>query len=502
MGARQLESASNEYRVKLRFILLTLFLVIFYSTLLFSATIYIDPTFTGSPKNGTITNPYSLWSQVTITSGNTYLQKRGTTASITGNIWIFQKSNVTIGAYGNGNRPKVISSGTDVKVIDFGNSSNCILRDFEVTSTGNATTGVYFASGCADNLIDNCEIHNVEWGIRITTAEGGNRILNSEIHYTGDDGVYIKDVTNIEIGYCHIYDVNRKWFINPDQSYSPGDCIQISSTNNLYYNIHHNILDHTSSGNKFCFISYGVNYTGLIEHNTMIGNAANVTSCIYFHATTGTVTVRYNTFQDGNYAIYSYVDNLQFHYNRVLNNKYGVRVLNNHNITALNNVFYGNETYCINSLSGTAVTSRNNAFFLIGNTAQAYSTGGTLVSNNNNFNLEQSNFINGFSTLASWRTSSGNDVNSFVSNPMFVNPAIDDFCLQPNSPCINTGTNVNLPFDYFGTQVPQGNMPDVGLHEYLNNQGGANLPPIVSNQQFQINENSTNAFCCRCRDRK
>lgn len=469
---------------------IVLFVLVVQLTVFSQTTIYIDPTYTGSTQNGTITNPYHLWSQATITSGNTYLQKRGTTYNMTGNIWVFQKSNVTLGAYGTGTKPRIISSGSGNKVVDFGNSQNCVVRDLNISSTGNALTGVYFAEGCANNLIDSCEIHNCEWGARITTTGGGNRILNSIIHTTGDDGVYIKDVPNIEIGYCHIYDVNRKWFINPDQSYSPGDCIQISSVNNLYYNIHHNILDHTSTGNKFCFISYGVNYSGLIEHNVIIGNASSTTSCIYFHATTGTVTVRNNTIQNGNYGIYSYVDDLQLSYNKIINNTYGIRVLTGHNLTALNNVFYGNTGYSISSLGSTVVTSRNNAFYLTGSSARIYITGGTLVSNFNNFNTEQASFINGHNTLASWNAASGNDLNSFVANPVFVNPAIEDFCLQTNSPCINSGVNVNLPFDYFGTAVPQASNPDIGLHEVITSQG--NLAPVITNQSFGINENAAN----------
>jgi hypothetical protein len=483
--------SNQKHQPRFIFLALTLFLTLFYTTLIFGATFYVDPTFTGSVQNGTIGNPYSSWTQFTITNGNTYLQKRGTTFTTNGNLWINQKSNVTMGAYGTGSKPKFISTGNNVKVLDFANSTNCILRNFEVTSTGNALTAVYIASGCSNILIDSCVINNCEWGIRVVTNGGGTRILNSTIHNIGDDGIYVMYVPNIEIGYCHIYDVNMKWHTDPNQSYSPGDNIQISSTNNLYFHIHNNILDHSSTGNKFCFIAYGVNYSGLIEHNTMIGNAANVTSCLYFHPTTGTVTVRYNTLKDGNYAIYSYVNNLQLHYNKIINNKYGIRVLTNYNLTALNNVFYGNTEYCISSLGNTTITSRNNAFYLSSSAARVYNTGGSVVSNHNNFNIQQSNFINGHSTLASWRSASGNDINSFVSNPLFVNPAINDFCLQATSPCINSGTNVNLINDFFGTAVPQSSNPDIGIHEVISG-GSSNSPPSISNQTFSIPENSAN----------
>jgi len=490
MKENTLRSESNEYRVKFRFLILTFMLVVFYTTLLFSATVYIDPGYTGSVKNGTQANPYSSWNQVSFANGNTYLQKRGTVYTTPGNIWVYQKSHITIGAYGTGPKPAIVSTGTGVKVVDFGNSQNCTLTNVEIYSTGNATAGVYFANGCANNLIDSVVVHDCEWGVRITSTGVGNRILNSEIHHTGDDGVYIKDVPNIEIAYCTIHSVNTKWFVNTDESYSSGDCIQISSTNNLNFNIHHNTLDHSLTGNKFCFIAYGVNYTGVIEHNTLIGNAAGNNSCIYFHATTGTVTVRYNTLRNANYAIYSYVDNLLLQYNSISNNTAGIRVLTNHNLTAFNNVFYSNNTYAISSLGGTTVTSKNNIFYLTSSSSKAYSTGATLISDYNDFSPEQAGFINGYNTLQAWRNATGSDMHSLSANPQFVNPAAGDFCLQPGSPCINAGTNVNLSADFFGTTVPQGNMPDIGIYEA--GSSSSNQSPVIINQSFNINENMPN----------
>ncbi|MFH1119555.1 MAG: cadherin domain-containing protein [Bacteroidota bacterium] len=496
MRDKAIVETSSEYKIKFRFLVLTLLLVVFYTTILFSATIYIDPTNTASGQNGTQLNPYSSWNQVSFVNGNIYLQKRGTTFNTSGGITITGRNNITLGAYDTGSRPRFISSGGGY-IFDLTTVSNCIIKDLEISSTGNATSAIlidgYGTGISSNNLIDNCELHSCEWGIRIISQAPGNRILNCIVHNTGDDGIYAKDITNIEIGYCNIYDVNMKYFINPDQSYSPGDNIQLVSLYDLYFNIHHNILDHSSSGNKFCFIVAGETYTGLMEYNTMIGNSGSVTSCLYFGHTSGTVTVRYNTLQDGNYGIYSYVTNLQLHYNKILRNLNGVCVMTNHNLTALNNVFHNNVNSSISSISNTTVTSRNNIFYLSGSSARAYSCNSTIISNNNNFNIQQSNFLNSYSTLASWQSSTGNDMNSFIANPLFVNPATDNFCLQTNSPCVNTGSNVNLQSDFFGTPVPQGNNPDIGHHEYINNQGGTNLAPVINNQSFQINENSANA---------
>ncbi|MFK7949144.1 MAG: right-handed parallel beta-helix repeat-containing protein, partial [Saprospiraceae bacterium] len=51
-------------------------------------------------------------------------------------------------------------------------------------------------------------------------------------------------------------------------------------------------------------------------------------------------------------------------------------------------------------------------------------------------------------------TSNGN----ITANPMFVNPSLDDFGLQNNSPCINSGTSVMIPY--------AGTAPEMGAYEY------------------------------------
>lgn len=479
---------------KLLFLILTVLLTVFYSTIIFGATIYVDPTYNSSTQNGSITNPYNSWSKVTWTNGNSYLQKRGTTTNITGSITITGRSNITIGAYGTGNRPRIIKTSGNGHVIDLTTVSNCTVRDLEISSTSNATTGVlidgYGTAISSNNLIDNCEIHDCEWGVRIISVAAGNKILNSTIHTTRDDGVYINGVLDIEIGYCTIYNVNTNYFVNQNESYSAGDNIQLVSTNNMVFNIHHNTLDHSSTGNKFCFISAGETYSGVIEHNTMTGNSANVTSCIYLGNTNKTVTVRYNTLKDANYGIYSYADNLQFYYNQVIRNNQGLSIMTNKSLTALNNVFYNNRESCIGAISNTSVTSRNNIFYISGTGARVYSCNSSLVSDYNNFNTQQSNFLNGYSTLASWRSASGNDAHSFVNNPMFVSAGNDDFCVQSGSPCVNTGTNVNLQQDFFGTPVPQSSITDIGFYELAGNQTN-NTAPVINSQTFQVNENSS-----------
>lgn len=453
-------------------------------------TIYIDPSYTGTTQNGSIQNPYKSWNSVSWVNGNTYLQKSGTTFNTTGGLNISSRNNITIGSYGSGTKPRIISSGdATVKAINITSCYNMRISGIEVASTtGQIVSAVLISgTGSANNLIENCVLRDAQWGVRILTTSPGNRIINCEIYNTQDDGIYIKDTPDIEIAYCNIYNVNLKYFVNPDQNYSPGDNIQIASTNSHYFNIHHNTLDHSSTGNKFCFIAWGNNYSGVIEYNTIIGNVAQNVSCIYLSPTTGNVIVRYNEISGGNYGIYAYVSNFQVYYNSFISNKIGICVLNNYHMLAENNVFYNNTNTAISALSGSNVTSKNNIFFISGS-GKSYSTNGTLVSNNNVFNVQSSGFINGHSTLSAWRSASGQDMNSIVGNPQFVNPAARNFAIQPNSPCINAGVTCGYQQDFFGNQVPFGTSADIGYHEFVPQV--TYLPPVIANQTFSVAENS------------
>jgi hypothetical protein len=472
-------------------LLVALLAILSHSFVMAQGVVYIDPSYTGSTQNGSISTPYKSWSQVSWTNGKTYLQKAGTTFTTSGYIDLSGRSSITLGSYGEGAKPKIISSGgSTTKVVKITSGSNNTVRDLDLSSsTGQATCAVIIdGTNSSNNVIDNCILRDVQWGIRVLTTGAGNKILNSVVYNTQDDGIYIKNVPDIEIGYCHIYNVNLKYNVNTDESYSAGDNIQIGSTNNHNFYIHHNILDHSSTGNKFCFIAYGVNYTGIFEYNTLIGNRTKNTSCIYLHPTTGSVTVRYNSISDGNYGMYTYVSDLKVYYNKFIQNKVAISVLTNYNLRAENNVFYNQTSNVITSGSNTSIVSKNNIFYIVSGT-KVYTTSGSVVSNNNTFNTQSSGFLNGHSTLVAWRSATGQDQNSILADPKFVNPSNRDFTLQPTSPCINAGSNCGYNKDFFGTTVPQGQSADIGHFEYPST--NVNNPPVVNNQNFNVAENSS-----------
>lgn len=461
-------TVQTQFTPRKRFVVLSMLLVGFYllmSAVVFGATIYIDPTYTGSTQNGSQTNPYNSWTKFTINSGNTYLQKSGTNFNTSTGIAINGKSNVILGTYGTGNRAKITSTGSGNHIINISSSASVTVKDLEITSSGNWVSGVAIqGTNASNNQVNNCVIHHTQWGVRVITTSAGNKILKSTINDTGDDGIYIKDASNIEIGFCTVFDVNKKYLVNPDQSYSSGDCIQMASTNNLSFNIHDNILDHSSMGNKFCIIAWGNNYSGTIERNTLIGNASHNTSGIYLSATTKTVIVRYNMIKNAEYGIYAYA-RTDAYYNAFANNRTGVSLQPSYTFTGRNNVFYNNTLYGVTSGTNTTLSLRNNIFNITGS-AKAIKSGSSITSNNNVFNTQQSGFINNYASLSAWRNATGNDMNSVVGNPSFVNASNQDFHLQSGSVAINKGASVSLTKDYYGGTVPVAGAPDAGISEF------------------------------------
>jgi hypothetical protein len=205
---------------KLRFLVLTILLVLFYSSVLFSATIYIDPTNSASGQNGTISNPYNSWTDFSFVNGNTYLQKRGTTYTSSTQILISSRSNIFIGAYGSGNRPKFSYTGSGY-AFRVESSSGCTIDNFEVNGNTNAVALVGLVGNqsnySTNNKVDNCLLYNAHntnnagFGV-YSSYNSYLQILNTEIHNVALDGMYLAYIPNITIGYCNIHDINRRYF--------------------------------------------------------------------------------------------------------------------------------------------------------------------------------------------------------------------------------------------------------------------------------------------------
>lgn len=177
----------------------------------FGATVYIDPAYSG-PEAGTLEQPYNAWTDVTIVSGNTYLQKRGTTHSSATQIHINARSNVTVGAYGSGDRPVFSYTGSGYAIrIDA--SSDCTVEHFEVNGNGGAfaLVGVNGVSGAYTESItvNDCVLYNAHNPNNAGFGVYGwynNRlkVLRVVMHNVALDGMYMRSNPNIEIGYLQI----------------------------------------------------------------------------------------------------------------------------------------------------------------------------------------------------------------------------------------------------------------------------------------------------------
>lgn len=113
-----------------------------------------------------------------------------------------------------------------------------------------------------------------------------------------------------------------------------------------------------------------------------------------------------------------------------------------------NNIYYGTAR-CINVAEGSHTNFESDYNCL-------YVTGGTFATWRG---VNKTTFTN-------WKDDSSQDANSTDSDPSFVNRAGDDFHLQSNSPCIETGTDLSLTPDIASITVPQGNYPEMGSYEY------------------------------------
>lgn len=95
---------------------------------------------------------------------------------------------------------------------------------------------------------------------------------------------------------------------------------------------------------------------------------------------------------------------------------------------------------------------------------------GNLQSNNNIYYPEQAGFITiankVYNSLQQLQQAMNIDMNSFISDPAFVDMYNENFMLAENSPAINAGIDLNLGLDLLGSSVPLSGAADIGAHEF------------------------------------
>ncbi len=432
-------------------------------------TYYFDPTNSNDPlEDGSMLHPFDSYEDIDWEDYGVYLLKRNTTMTLNSMITL-EADYVVFGAYGTGDRPVVYSTTTQ-HVFKAWQKWDVVFQDLEIDAP-NAVSGINFLGNLTRNAtVQNCKIHGMEWGVRGINGWSGMTILNCEIFNTENDGIYA-EVDSIEIAHCNIYNVNLAWFENQNQSYSSGDCIQLNGACDNFY-VHHNILDHSSTGNKFCFIAGGdPNSSGIFEYNTCIGDSALVFACLYIQPSLSDIHIRYNTLSSAQTGIYCNAMGASIYYNVIEKCDVGVNMVNYSSAvnTIYNNVFYNNHLGYASNFSATEL--KNNIFYNEGTNDRAfgYPYSNIITTDYNVIYPEHVDFIEysyaTYNTLADYQSASGNAANSLSVNPMFIDAANGNFHLQANSPCIGAGIGVGLTQDFSGADVQPASV-DCGIYQF------------------------------------
>jgi hypothetical protein len=411
-------------------------------------TLYFDPGNLGG--DGTKNNPYSSIEAVGQHNNIVYMLKRNTVMETSTIIW-GSIENITIDAYGQGDRPRLStfqfringSDGFELKNIDL--YTQRIVLDFD-GSYVNRNIYIY-----------NCLLHSHDWHTYNYGIYGSiqNMVVeDTEIYDIYRDGVYITGAKNIDFINVNIHHVNQMFHSNP--SGAGGDCIQLLGAENI--TMRGCTFDRHDTGRKFSVILTRDVNNILIEDCMFIGPKKTGYGGASFHAGGMDITIRRNIFKNSLGGLYLHSSDLTANHNLFVNTDVGVQFASdgtNRNI--LNNTFYGTKT----AIEGWMMSAdvKNNIIYLTSENDVAYHTTASLE--NNMQNIE----------------GSGNVPNEgiIVADPQFVDPG-NDFHLKSSSPAIDAGVDVGLEKDLDAKDTPNGNY-DLGAYEYYENY----VPDTTSN---------------------
>ena len=147
---------------------------------------YIDPTNVNDPlENGSVNHPYDSWSDLSWKEGNSYFQKKGTTANES-KINIYA-SNVTLGSYGEGDKPVINSLASDFAFRAFEKHSLTI-QDLKILANDAISCVYILGTSCDNNVIVNCHIDGGDNGIRI--IEGKTVTMKYNTFSNNEDAIY------------------------------------------------------------------------------------------------------------------------------------------------------------------------------------------------------------------------------------------------------------------------------------------------------------------------
>ncbi|MFO8234697.1 MAG: right-handed parallel beta-helix repeat-containing protein [Bacteroidales bacterium] len=417
-------------------------------------TIYIDPANSSDPSmDGSIEHPFDNWGSLDKEDNTVYLIQRGSVIEESGKFEINNLNNITVGAYGSGNKPRITTSSVLVQSCE-----SLVIRDIEIYSDGGVCLEFNHHNPSKDVLIENCVIHSPPtweenaYNYGISAGVNGLKIYDTEVYNIYRDGLYFDHANNIDIKGCYIHDVNQHFLDAPEDA--GGDGIQFVGCDSIL--LRETVIDRSGTGKKFCVIVQNAddteNITNVVfEDNHFIGpDITEYGGAGLFTGVEG-ITIRRNIIEGSPSGVYTHAHEILINNNLFLNNGTGISVASNW-AEIYHNVFYGNGL-AVHSSNRPSIL-KNNIVYLTDSADEGF----------NDVDCEVSHNLQNISSV----TSPWFDAN-IIADPLFVDADNFDFHLQENSSCIDAGTEVGIIYDYDLQTIPCNGIPDIGAFEYQGN---------------------------------
>ncbi|MGM0530626.1 MAG: T9SS type A sorting domain-containing protein [Bacteroidota bacterium] len=361
-------------------------------------------------------------------------------------IELYSLKNITIGAYGTGDRPRL-----QIPLISVRNSQDLVLEDLELYV--NSTRGVRFGDDDPNRRIriDNVVIHGVpgsepDFGIYGRVED--LTVTDTEIYDINLDGIFLNNSFGIDIIGTYIHHVNLDYHENPTTA--SGDGIQFMSSDDIL--IRETTIDRSGTGRKFNVIFTNTNdnitvNNVVLEDNHFIGPGEHGQGGASIFIGIESVEIRRNKIEGALVGVFTHSPDIKINNNVFVNNQTGIYIAS-HRADIYNNVFYDNNRSIYSWLRPSSI--KNNIIYLTDPSQTSLEVADCEVSNNlQNISSESSNFDAGT-----------------ISDPQFVDVAQENFYIEENSPAINSGVDVGIAYDYAKNPVPCGGALDIGAFEY------------------------------------
>jgi len=353
----------------------------------FKPVVYIDPSL-ATNGIGSINRPFNGWNHVEWRAGYTYLQKRGTTwdTSITVETSGTKNKPITIGAYGEGDSPRVITSENSAFIIQ--SAAYIYLMDFDIVTQGST-----YAHG-------------------IQAANSfGIKLMNVRTDSTVGHGAYFLKTDSLSIQNCHFESAG---YGMENESY---DNIHLDSCHRFSISATRSRNNKDGSGIEI------INGKGSVLYNKMDNTGSQVSSgSLISTENEAEVVMAYNILANATDTSAIVMDSQGSVFNNtIFNCKTGIHNINA-NSEIKNNIFSSNHTAL--DLRIIPVTSDYNLF---------YANATDVFESSNQMSLQE------------WKNAGSNnyDQHSLNADPMFTDTLKLDFTLLSGSHAIDNGSPTN-----------------------------------------------------------